>query len=86
MNVSSRLLPNEPVKMLGSVEASKTNWPGSAQNSTTLPCSTILSTARPHGNDGAVGDDVVAAFVLELRPETRFWPLTASTSGDNASQ
>ena len=84
MNVSSRLLPNEPVKML---EASKTNWPGSAQNSTTLPCSTIImhwpsATAMTEPLEMMLS----LPFVLELRPETRFWPLTASTSGDNASQ
>ena len=74
-------MPNEPVKMLGSVEASKTNWPGSAQNSTTLPCSTIImhwpsATAMP--------EPLVMMLslprVLEERPLVRFTPFVTSTS------
>ena len=70
-----------PVKMEGSVEVSYVNSPGSAQTSTTFPCSTMImhcpsATAMPEPLEMMLS----FPFVLEDRPLTRFCPLVTSTS------
>ena len=73
--------------MLGSVEASKVNSPGSAHTSTTLPCSTII---MHWPSATAITEPLVIMLSLPLvlleRPEARFRPLTASTVAGIASQ
>ena len=87
LNVSIMLSPRLPENMLGSVELSYVNSPGSAQTSTTLPWSTIIihcpsATAMPE----PLVIMLSLPLVLDERPETRFCPLTTSTSLSIASQ
>ena len=81
------LSPRLPEKMLGSVEASKVNSPGSAQTSTTLPCSTII---MHWPSATAMMEPLVMMLSLPLvlleRPEVRFCPFIARMSAGMDSQ
>ena len=73
--------------MLGSVELSQVNSPGSAQNSTILPCSTMII-ACPSAT--AIPEPFEMMFssprVFDERREVFFCPFTTSVSLPMASQ
>ena len=73
--------------MDGSVEVSKTNSPGSAQTSTTLPCST-MSIHCPSFTAIIEPFEIILSspFVLDEREETRFIPFCTSTFSLRESQ
>lgn len=81
------LSPREPENIEGSVEASYVNSPGSAQNSTTLPCSTIIMHCP---SATAIPEPFVMMlslpFVFDDLPLTRFCPLVTRSSFGIASQ
>lgn len=78
--------PKAPEKTLGSVDASYTNSPGSAQISATLPWSTI-SIHCPSATAMTEPLVITLSFpLLEDREETFFFPLTARTVSGSASQ
>ena len=81
------LCPRLPAKMLGSVEVSYTNSPGSAQTSTTLPCSTMIMHC-PSATAITEPFEMMLSlpFVLEERAPVRFCPLVTRTSLESASQ
>ena len=75
LKVSFMLSPRLPAKIDGSVELSQVNSPGSAQNSTILPCSTIImhcpsATAMPEPFEMILS----FPFVFEERPVILFCP------------
>ena len=75
--------------MLGSVEASKDELAGlGAELHDLALLDDHHALAVRHGNDGAVGDDVVARpLCWKQRPEMRFWPFDGQHAPvDNASQ
>ena len=59
--------------------------PGSAQTSTTLPCSTIIMHC-PSATAMTEPLEMMLSSPLLDPPETRLRPLTASTSAPSASQ
>ena len=80
LNESTRLCPKFPVKIEGSVEVSYLYSPGSAHNSTTLPCSTMIIHCP---SATAINEPFEIMFslplVLDERLElTLFCPLTTS--------
>ena len=87
MSDSVTLVARSPAKTVGSVEASKTNSPGSAQTSTTLPCSTMIM-HWPSATAMTLSAVMMLslALVLLLRPETRLLPLTSRVSAGRDSQ
>ena len=79
--------PSFPVKIEGSLEASYTNSPGSAQTSTTAPDSTIIM----HWPSLTLTIDpsemmLASPETFEPRPLARFSPFAASTSAASDSQ